>query len=450
MKTTLILPLLLLVAACGSDQGAAATTVDSSAMPAASAAAATANVDAPVVPQTPGKPLVKKPYVPKRDAEFHFENKETIADADLGDYYIKMHCSIDGKSVGAMTLVFWPEVAPIHVRNFLRYCDEGFYDGLTYHRIIRDFMIQGGCPNGIGNGDGPHGNIKGEFSKDKKYAHKYGVLSMARDNSPDSASCQFYICCEETPSVHNLDGKYSAFGMLVNGVKTLEAIADTKVKPGRGGGSPSSPMAKVTMDKVEVIKGVPTETETVVMPEPDLGGEPAKVSVQHILISFKGAIPSATRSKEDAEKLALEVFAKAKACKSDAEYTALVKEHTDDSVRPGDENPGVYAMLNNKVRRDADFEKKYTELKGQFDALQADLKAAVASKSMTEAEAQAETQRVGMRLQSELEKSKGMPRAQLVPAFGNVGFKLEVGEVGLAPYDKKDSKFGWHIIRRVR
>jgi peptidyl-prolyl cis-trans isomerase B (cyclophilin B) len=349
-----------------------------------------------------------------------------------------------------MTLVFWADVAPIHVRSFLRYCDEGFYDGLTYHRIMRDFMIQGGCPNGIGNGDGPHGNLKAEFSKDKKYAHKYGVLSMARDRSPDSASCQFFICCEETPSVHNLDGNYTGFGMLVNGVKTLEAIADTKVKPGPGGGSPSSPVDKVTIDKVEVVHGAPTETESVVMPEPDLGGEPAKVSVQHILIAFKGSIPSASRSKEEAEKLALDVFEKAKACKTNAEYTALVREFTDDSVRPGDENPGVYAILNNKVRRDADFEKKYTELKAQFDALQADLKVAVETKAMTKAEADAETQRVGMRLQSELEKSKGMPRGNLVPAFGDVGFKLEVGQVGLAPYDKNDSKYGWHIIRRVR
>jgi peptidyl-prolyl cis-trans isomerase B (cyclophilin B) len=120
---------------------------------------------------------------------------------------------------GDMVCEFWPDVAPNHVRNFLDLAYTGFYDGTIFHRVIPNFMIQGGDPTGTGMGDGPR-KLKAEFS-DRK--HVRGVLSMARGNSPDSASCQFFIMHAAYPS---LDGKYSAFGKLVSGLDVLDKIVN--------------------------------------------------------------------------------------------------------------------------------------------------------------------------------------------------------------------------------
>lgn len=129
---------------------------------------------------------------------------------------------------GEMVLEFWPEAAPNHVRNYLDLCYTGFYDGLTFHRVIPGFMIQGGCPNGNGGGNGPR-MLNSEFSTDPKYAHLPGVLSMARTNDPNSASCQFFVM-HKTSS--HLDGKYSVFGKLVEGQDVVDAIVMTPTSAG--------------------------------------------------------------------------------------------------------------------------------------------------------------------------------------------------------------------------
>ncbi|TAH39780.1 MAG: peptidylprolyl isomerase [Planctomycetota bacterium] len=146
-----------------------------------------------------------------------------------------------------MTLKFWPEAAPNTVRNFLRYAAEGFYDGKTFHRVISGFMIQGGCPQGTGTGSGPHGKIAGEFSADKKYSHRRGVISMARSNDPNSASCQFFICHGDAPF---LDGKYAAFGQVESGTEVLDAVA--AVQTG-GGGENSRPQQACVIRRMEVV-----------------------------------------------------------------------------------------------------------------------------------------------------------------------------------------------------
>ncbi|MDG1405946.1 MAG: peptidylprolyl isomerase, partial [Planctomycetota bacterium] len=97
----------------------------------------------------------------------HFEDATIVSDEQLSNYYIEMDCEIDGASIGTMTFELWAAAAPIHVRNFLRYADEGLYDNRKYHRILRDFMIQGGSPDNTGAGKGVHGNIKAEFSSEK-------------------------------------------------------------------------------------------------------------------------------------------------------------------------------------------------------------------------------------------------------------------------------------------
>lgn len=127
---------------------------------------------------------------------------------------------------GAFTLELYPQLAPVTVRNFLRLCREGFYNGLTFHRVIPGFMMQGGCPKGDGTGESKYGTIKGEFTDLK---HEPGIISMARSENPDSASCQFFICFAKLPF---LDGKYAAFGKVIEGLETIRKIEKVKTDHG--------------------------------------------------------------------------------------------------------------------------------------------------------------------------------------------------------------------------
>lgn len=119
----------------------------------------------------------------------------------------------------------YPEIAPITCENFEKLVKDGFYDGLTFHRIIPGFMIQGGCPLGNGTG-GPGWNIKGEFSSNgvkNDLKHTRGVISMARSMMPDSAGSQFFIMHKGAP---HLDGSYAAFGKVIEGMDVVNKIAE--------------------------------------------------------------------------------------------------------------------------------------------------------------------------------------------------------------------------------
>ena len=124
-----------------------------------------------------------------------------------------------------MKAELYPEIAPNTVNNFISLVQKGFYDGLTFHRVIYGFMIQGGCPKGTGTG-GPGYNIKGEFNQNRfknDLRHTRGVLSMARAMHPDSAGSQFFIMHKDAP---HLDGAYAAFGKLTEGYDVLDEIAE--------------------------------------------------------------------------------------------------------------------------------------------------------------------------------------------------------------------------------
>ena len=134
---------------------------------------------------------------------------------------------IEMENGGVMTGELYPEVAPISVENFEKLAAEGFYDGLTFHRVIPGFMIQGGCPKGNGTG-GPGWTIKGEFSAKgvkNDLKHTRGVLSMARAMDPNSAGSQFFIMVADAP---HLDGQYAAFGKITEGMDTADAIVSAK------------------------------------------------------------------------------------------------------------------------------------------------------------------------------------------------------------------------------
>ena len=155
-------------------------------------------------------------------------------------------------SYGEMTIAFWPEVAPKTVENFKKLAREGFYNGTAFHRIIKGFMIQGGCPNtkagesGMPGTGGPGYKIKAEFNTK---SHVRGVISMARSAHPDSAGSQFFICHGEA---RFLDRQYTAFGQLSAGDDVLERIATVPVK-GSFGGEKSTPIDRIAVESVTIV-----------------------------------------------------------------------------------------------------------------------------------------------------------------------------------------------------
>ena len=150
----------------------------------------------------------------------------------------------------------YPEIAPNTVNNFISLVNQGFYNGLTFHRIIKGFMIQGGCPDGNGTG-GPDYSIKGEFSGNgfkNDLKHTAGVISMARSMMPDSAGSQFFIMHKNSP---HLDGAYAAFGKVIEGMDVVNKIAETATDYSD---RPLQP---------QVMKTVTVETFGVDYPEPE-------------------------------------------------------------------------------------------------------------------------------------------------------------------------------------
>ena len=154
---------------------------------------------------------------------------------------------------GEMVIEFWSDAAPKTVENFKKLARSGFYDGTTFHRIVKGFMIQGGDPNSkdpakensFGQG-GPGYKIKAEFNN---HSHERGVISMARGPDPDSAGSQFFICLAPVP---RLDGQYTTFGKLIKGDDVLEKIGDTPVTRNSMGEN-SKPTKRVMIESVKIV-----------------------------------------------------------------------------------------------------------------------------------------------------------------------------------------------------
>lgn len=180
------------------------------------------------------------------------ENSEEINNKEEKSMYSEgiHHASIVIKDYGTIKIELDANTAPITVANFAKLVNEGFYNGLTFHRIIDGFMIQGGDPLGNGFG-GSDENIKGEFSINgvkNNISHKRGVISMARSNDYNSASSQFFIVHEDSTF---LDGQYAGFGRVLEGIEIVDKICeDTKVEDGNGTVLKSNQpiIEKITMD----------------------------------------------------------------------------------------------------------------------------------------------------------------------------------------------------------
>ncbi|MEG0593854.1 MAG: peptidylprolyl isomerase [Christensenella sp.] len=149
------------------------------------------------------------------------------------------------KGSGTIKIKLDEKAAPKTVENFEKLVKEGFYDGLKFHRVIKGFMIQGGCPKGTGTG-GPGYSIEGEFSSnghENNITHKRGVISMARSMDPNSAGSQFFIMHADAP---HLDGQYAAFGKVVEGMDIVDGIATIKTD------FSDKPVVDIIMEKVTI------------------------------------------------------------------------------------------------------------------------------------------------------------------------------------------------------
>ncbi len=188
-------------------------------------------------------------------------NSKSITDESTEDNSIESTenlpiATIEVEGYGIIKAELYPEIAPNTVNNFIYLANSGFYDNLTFHRVIKDFMIQGGDPNGNGTG-GPGYSIEGEFTSNgiaNSLKHTEGVLSMARAQDPNSAGSQFFIM---TKAASHLDGEYASFGKVINGMDVVHEIENVKT------GSNDKPKEDI------VIKSINVDTKGVDYSEPE-------------------------------------------------------------------------------------------------------------------------------------------------------------------------------------
>lgn len=179
--------------------------------------------------------------------------------SDAGDTYTPpaldagatYYADIDIADYGMITIKLDQAVAPVTCANFVELANGGFYDGLTFHRIMEGFMMQGGDPSGDGTG-GSENNIVGEFKSngyDNELSHKRGVISMARAQDPNSASSQFFICHADSDF---LDGDYAAFGVVTNGIEVVDAVCKKAQPTDNNGTIPTDEQPIITSIKIRV------------------------------------------------------------------------------------------------------------------------------------------------------------------------------------------------------
>ena len=159
------------------------------------------------------------------------------------------------KGYGSMILLLDATAAPITVTNFVNLASQGFYNGLTFHRVIENFMVQGGCPKGDGTGDSGT-EIKGEFAYNGHFAnfelnHLRGTISMARGNDANSGSCQFFICNADSP---HLDMQYAAFGFVIAGMDVVDGITADTAPYGDSNGAISDKTKQAVITSITVIE----------------------------------------------------------------------------------------------------------------------------------------------------------------------------------------------------
>lgn len=163
--------------------------------------------------------------------------------------------ALEIKDYGKITLELYPKVAPVSVENFLNYVKDGFYDGLKFHRVIEDFMIQGGDPTGTGYGDPSLKQITGEFTNNgfiNNLKFERGVIGMARGDGKNSASSQFFICHKDSP---HLNKSYASFGKVIDGLDVVDAIATCpKTDERDASGTKYVPVTDIIIEKAYIVE----------------------------------------------------------------------------------------------------------------------------------------------------------------------------------------------------
>ena len=392
-------------------------------------------------PAGDGQPRAGEP-TPPRPPTFDFAPGGPLSDAQLGEFHVLMECSADGQDLGALTFALWPEAAPRTVRAFLRMVDEGWYDGLAFHRVLREFVVQGGYAPVFGGG-GPYGGLPREISNYPEHEHHYGVISMS-----DPPSMQFGVCVAESPSVWMLDSQgINAFGRLAHGVAVLEQIAGVKVM-GNGAGERSVPLVHLAITRASVRRGPPPASEEIARPRPDLGGEPEIVGVQEILVTFleRGRSLGVTRNRREAGERAREVLGRLHS--GELDFLTAMQEYSDRPF-PEDGRVGVRRISNYGV---VDVVRQRARQDGvdEINAYQALLREQVAEGTLEREElpalvAQKMNEVAEWVRETELDRREEVNGAD----YARVAFSLVVGEVGLVEYDPFDSPQGWFVLRRV-
>lgn len=188
----------------------------------------------------------------KDSASDSTDAQTTEKEENAGSYYSGSKVKFTMKNGGEFIVELYPQYAPETVANFVKLVEEGFYDGLTFHRVVDGFMAQGGDPMGTGMG-GSDEEIYGEFADNgfaqNTLSHQRGVISMARSSNPDSASSQFFICYGDASF---LDGAYAAFGMVTEGMEVVDSFLETERVYGSDGAL-SKPVDPIVISKAEVI-----------------------------------------------------------------------------------------------------------------------------------------------------------------------------------------------------
>jgi len=379
-----------------------------------------------------------------RTPTFDFAPGKGISDAELANYHAVLEVSFEGESVGQLTFTLWPEVAPRSVRRFLRLCDEGRYDGLTFHRVMREFVLQGGDPLGTGVGRSHYGDLPEEYSLDEEYEHHYGVLSFTTP-----ASMQFFVCLAESPKVWALDRQpYNGIGRLVHGRDALEFLANARAAF-TNAGERSAPLQALGIVTATVREGSPPVQEPIVRPRPDLAGQPEFVTVQRLLVTFleRAQGRNVTRNRVEAADRAQELLERIRT--GELDFVDAMRTHSDEAVSTTDVQPGLQRISNYGV---VDVERQRARQDGQREMMlyQTDLRMRLKAGAITQEELMEEQQARAEEIAARIKRLAVERREDLdSPGLANAAFALQVGETALVPFHMFDSPAGWLIVRRV-
>ncbi len=455
-KSIVGLAALLLFCACPASQGEGGSASDPPEAGAGANPADTPNLADPADPNGAGanvEGLQEPGATPVPEEVPDFAPGGPIADAELGDFHIEMACAIDGEPAGTMTFTLWPQM-PHTARNFLRYCAEDFYAGTSFYRIMRESLFQGGSPTGDVSGVGPYGMLEPEVTLQREFGHRYGVIGMARGEEVNSASCQFYVVCAETPRVWELDGEYTAFGQLVHGVSTLEAIASIAVVRDPDGGEKSMPLHVVTVTGTRVRRGAAPLTEPLERPLPDLGGEPARVKVQMFVVTQQGRDPE-PRTPEETSALVELAHERVLAGEDFATLAAEFSDggDADGGSSDGEGGPaaprlGTDTVVNTGVPTTESLRRHYEGMKEIGDyrrVIYEDVKTGKINTDQFRELANARRTAVLERIWPFIAKR----RADYPKAVGDAMFSMQAGEVTLIPQDAATAPRGWYFLKRV-